>query len=45
MTSPKKSTAVTEMMMAHTEGTIESKKIGSASIAKALDRSKVTKRK
>jgi hypothetical protein len=44
MTSPKKRTAVTEMMIAHIEGTISSRKMGSASIAKALERSKVTNR-
>jgi hypothetical protein len=42
MISPNKRTAVTDIMIAHKEGTISSKKIGRASIAKAFDNSKVT---
>jgi len=43
ITSPKKRTAVTEMMTAQTEGTIRSRKIGRASMAAALERRRVTK--
>jgi hypothetical protein len=42
MTSPKKRTAVTDIMTAQTDGTIASKKIGRASIANALERRSVT---
>lgn len=42
MTSPKKSTADTEIIIAQNEGTTESRKIGSASIAQALAKSNVT---
>lgn len=45
ITSPKKSTAVTDIIIAHTDGTKASKNIGKASIAKALERSKVTRSK
>jgi hypothetical protein len=43
--SPKKSTAVTEMRMAKTGLVIRSKKMGKASIAIALERRRVTRRK
>lgn len=42
MTSPKNRTAVTDIIIAHTEGTNASKKIGKASMAKAFESSKVT---
>lgn len=42
ITSPKNNTAVTEIITAHTEGTILSKKIGSASMAVALESNNVT---
>ena len=45
ITSPKNKTAVTDIMIAQTEGTSSSRKIGSASIAHALERSKVTNKK
>lgn len=43
ITSPKNRTAVTDIIMAHTEGTKASKNIGRASMANALERSKVTR--
>ena len=42
MISPKKRTAVTEMITAHKEGTRRSKKMGKASMAVAFDSNKVT---
>ena len=45
ITSPKKRTAVTEIMIAHIEGKIESKKIGRASMAHAFESSRVTSKK
>jgi len=42
--SPKKSTAVTEIMTAQSEGTKRSRKIGKASIAVAFESRRVTKR-
>ena len=42
MISPKKRTAVTEMITAHKEGTRRSRKRGKASIAVAFDSNKVT---
>ena len=42
MISPKKRTAVTEMITAHNEGTRRSRKMGKVSIAVAFDSSNVT---
>jgi hypothetical protein len=44
MISPKKRTAVTEMITAHKEGTRRSRKMGRASMAVAFDINKVTNR-
>lgn len=44
MTSPKNKTAVTDIIIAQNEGTIASRYIGRASIAKAFERSRVTNR-
>jgi hypothetical protein len=45
MTSPPKRTAVTEIMIAQMEGTMASKNMGSASMAKAFDNNRVTSKK
>lgn len=45
MTSPKNKTADTDIIIAQIEGTKASRNIGRASIAKALERSKVTNSK
>lgn len=42
ITSPKNKTAVTEIIIAQIEGTIASRNIGNASIAKAFDNKRVT---
>ena len=44
MISPKKRTAVTEMITAHKEGTRRSRKMGRASMAVAFDINNVTNR-
>ena len=44
MISPKKRTAVTEMITAHKDGTKRSRKMGKASIAVAFDSNKVASR-
>lgn len=43
MTSPKNKTAVTDIIIAHNDGTSSSKNIGRASMANAFDKSRVTK--